>query len=238
MALAARKPSHLLVPERRVLIPQRRVLRPRHALPGIAPLPVVARPPVTPGSTNYTTPGTYSFTVPHFNSFFADVRGASGGGGGVFLTGPYSTDGTAGGYSYFNAPTGNLVGYGGGGGGRAYYHAEAPSEWEYYDYSVRQGANGAHGTGVNGDYNGTGDATSGGAGAYTYNGEFRGGAGGNGARAYRTWLYGSALTPGSTITVVVGARGSSGQSETNPALQGNFAQAQYGVNGAVYLSWS
>jgi hypothetical protein len=235
MTLAKGAQSHLLVPQRRVLVPQRRVLRPRLAIPGIAPLPRGLRV-VTPGSANYTTPGAYSFTVPEFNSFFADVRGASGGGGGVWLTGPYSTDGTAGGYSYFNAPTGNLVGYGGGGGGRAYYHAEAPSEWEYYDYSVRQGAQGAHGSGVNGDYNGYGDATTGGLGADRNNGEFRGGRGGNGARAYRTWVYGSALLPQSVITVVVGARGSPGQSEQNPQIP--VTPAQYGVNGAVYLSWS
>jgi hypothetical protein len=192
-----------------IIIPHRRMITP-------------SGPTIIPGSVSYTSPGTYNFTVPYFHSLLADVRGASGGGGG------YSEDssvynGSAGGYSYFNAPTGNLVGYGGqgGGGGNSY---------------AGNGADGAHGSGVNGDYNGYGDATAGGAHAYmtSYPSLF-GGNGGNGARAYRTWTKAqNILIPKSVITVVVGARGEAAPWNGDPYI----TSAQPGVAGAVYISWS
>jgi hypothetical protein len=191
-----------------------------------------AGPVVIPGSVSYTTPGTYSFTVPNYRLLTADARGASGGGGGIWVSGAYSTDGTAGGYSYFYYSPGvaNLVGYGGGGGGRGYFNDING------DPNPVSGANGAHGSGANGDYNGYGDATAGGAGAYIAGGGPVGGTGGNGARAYKTWAKGSVLVPKSVITVVVGAGGSPGNSEYNASYTTYGAGA--GVNGAVYISWS
>jgi hypothetical protein len=183
--------------------------------------------PVTAGSVAYTTPGVYYFTVPAYNSLTADVRGAGGGGGGYttidfFAAPPRSADG---GYSYFNAPTGNLVGYGGQGG-----------EYGFVGDDFYTGANGAHGSGVNGDYNGYADGAGGGAPAsQMYVPAWRGGYGGNGARAYRTWYANGPLVPGSVIQIVVGTGGARGEVIHYQPQYGYVASG--GGNGAVYLSW-
>jgi len=169
---------------------------------------------------SFTVPGTYSFTVPAYHTFAADARGSGGGGGGITNGGG---DGAAGGYSYFNAPTGNLVGYGGNGG-------------THGDYTTGiHGTNGAPGTGVGGDGNITGGGAAGGNPVtYPANGSvYDGGYGGAGGRAYKAWAKGSLLTPRSVITIVVGSGGAPG-----PIGNGLFTPGSYGGNGAVYLSWS
>lgn len=190
-------------------------------------------PTIIPGSVSFLTPGTYSFEVPYHHTLFADARGASGGGGGISWSqddGATNHAGGSGGYSYFNAPTGNVVGYGGA-GGQGIDNYPGP-------YT---GANGAHGTGLNGDYNGTGDATTGGVGAAfpTAGAEFYAGNGGNGARAYKTWASGL-ITPKSLITVVVGAGGARGAEWFGGTqdYSGFSPHSAAGVNGAVYISWT
>jgi len=179
-----------------------------------------AAPTITPGSVSFTTPGTYNFEVPYFHTLTSDCRGA--GGGGAACTVYARIPGNAGGYSYFNAPTGNVVGYGGQGGeGR-----------NLAESSEIGGHAGAHGTGLNGDTNITAGGSPGGyQGVYTQNGAYGGGPGGYGGRAVKTWVRGL-LVPRSIIQVLVGAGGvqSFGDQYSTPAGPG--------VNGAVYISWS
>lgn len=205
-------------------VPQPRVIaRPHLWIPGIAPFPKALRPLVIPGSQTFATVGSFNFTVPNHNSLTADARGAGGGGGGVEVHAGSATPGGAGGYSYFNAPTGNVVGYGGSGGPNGY-----------------NGAVGASGTGLNGDGNITGGGAAGGVGGYApgfgggpAGGSAQGGSGGPGGRAYKTWIEGQ-LVPLSVITIVVGPGGSPGVSEQISGASG----PAYGAAGAVYVSWS
>lgn len=177
---------------------------------------------VVPGSAAYTSPGTYTFIVPAYTTLTADVRGAGGGGAGSRYTGYYIYYGDNGNYSYFNAPTGNVVGYGGNGG--------SGSNWN----PPVGGVQGAHGAAVGGDSNITGGGSPGGQGSViTLAGSLYGGPGGYGGRAVKTWALGQ-LTPGTAITIVVGAGGAASPCEPVGITQYNTA----GVAGAVYLSWS
>ena len=168
------------------------------------------RPPVTPGSVSYTTPGTYSFTVPNFNTLSPDVKGAGGGLG-------YSTYyGGTGGTSSFN---GSVAGYGGSG---------------TWSYPVLQGYDGETGaelwgaqfvSGSPGGASGGDTNTAGGGAPGSYSPDY-GVSGGSGGRAQKTYAYGQ-LTPGSIITVVVGALGA------NHSVTGSG-----GSNGSVNISWN
>jgi hypothetical protein len=183
---------------------------------------------VTGGSASWGTPGTYYFTVPHHNSFNADVYGAAGGGGGCSTSDYYASppQAGAGGYSYFNAPTGNLVGWGGNGG---YFGGD------WYDGGLSTGPSGEHGTGANGDGNVYAGGAAPGAGGYmSVVPSWRGGPGGYGGRAYRSWGRG-VLVPGSVIEIVVGQGGPPG-GVAAPSPQ-YFVQGGWGNNGAVYVSW-
>jgi hypothetical protein len=183
---------------------------------------------VVGGSASWGTPGVYNFTIPHHNVFNADVYGAGGGGGGCSTSDYYGSppQAGAGGLSYFNAPTGNLVGYGGNGG---YYGGD------WYDGGLSTGPGGEHGTGVNGDGNVyAGGAGPGGGGYFSVVPSWRGGPGGYGGRAYRSWARG-VMAPGSVIQIVVGQGGSpGGVAAPNPEY---FVQGGWGGNGAVYVSW-
>lgn len=177
---------------------------------------------VVPGSASYTTPGTYTFIVPPYTTLTADVRGAGGGGAGSRYTGYYIYYGDPGTVSYFNAPTGNVVGNGGSGG--------SGSNWN----PPVGGVQGAHGTASGGDSNITGGGSPGGQGSIiTLQGSLYGGPGGYGGRAVKSWSLGQ-LAPGTAITVVVGAGGAASPCEPVGITQYNTA----GANGAVYLSWS
>ena len=168
------------------------------------------------GSASYNTPGTYSFTIPYHATFSAVVYGAGGGGGGI------ATDGSGGGYSQF---AGTLTGYGGGGG------------------QVAPGGSGTGATGTAGTASGgsatTGGGVGGGAGAYNNYGSGKdfpgydqfGGTGGPGGLSSYTWSVGT-WTPGSTVTIIVGAGGAPGTGTYN------HYPANAGSDGAVYLSWT
>lgn len=178
---------------------------------------------VVPGSQAFTAPGTYTFIVPPYTSLTADARGAGGGGGGSRYTGYYIYQGDPGNYSYFAAPTGTVIGYGGSGG--------SGSNWS----PPVGGVQGAHGMASGGDSNITGGGSPGGQGSIITigGGSLYGGPGGYGGRAVKTWGLGQ-LTPGTAITVVVGAGGAASPCEPVAIAQYNTA----GANGAVYISWS
>lgn len=178
---------------------------------------------VVPGSAAYTSPGTYTFIVPPYTTLTADVRGAGGGGAGSRYTGYWIYYGGNGSYSYFNAPTGNVLGNGGNGG--------SGTNWS----PPVGGVQGAHGTASGGDSNITGGGSPGGQGSIITigGGSLYGGPGGYGGRAVRTWALGQ-LTPGTAITVVVGTGGAASECEPVAIAQYNTA----GANGGVYVSWS
>jgi hypothetical protein len=235
-------------------------------LPSIfRPMARSTRPPVTPGSVTYSTPGTYSFTVPNFNTLTATARGASGGGG---STGSWALDhadfgegcniwgvvnhlggnpGGGGGLSSFN---GSVVGNGGGGGGGPAAANNAT------------GVAGTQGGASGGDTNTPGGGTSGAAGgpneckvvdagAYGTRCRGTGGTGGNGGLAQKSYSFGQ-LTPGSTITIVVGAKGGGAGGPGLPANSdpscagvypvagwyGTSASGNNGLDGSVTISWS
>lgn len=164
------------------------------------------------GSVSYTVPGSYSFSVPYFASLTVVVNGAGAGGGGT--TGA----GGSGGASAF----GGVVAYGGGGGDTA---------------SWAGGANGAPGGAAGGDSNAAGAGAAGGIGAWDQYSDKSGqydyfaGVGGAGGQAVKTYGPGG-LTPGSSITVVVGGGGPAGSGA------GNMRGAAPGNNGSISISWS
>lgn len=167
---------------------------------------------VTSGSASWGTPGTYFFTIPHHNNINLDVYGAGGGGGGSaqngLLTG--GTGGT-GGTSQVTSQCSASGGTGGLGGTSV----------------VGTSAGGSPGTGSGGTSNYTGGGAGGGAGG-TYSSR-TGGPGGAGGRAVKAISRG-VLTPGSTLTIVVGGGGAGGYSDK--------VSGSPGGNGAVYISWS
>lgn len=156
----------------------------------------------------YATPGTYTFTAPSsFSSMTVLVSGA-GGGGGSGANGPRGggagPSGSAGGASSF----GGVTATGGGGGGGGGCHARS-----------------SYGTGSGGDINNTGRGGSGGIGSANsmcFNGYASGGDGGDGGFAVKFYTP-AALSPGSSVTVTVGAAGTT---------HGSAAQ-----NGSVYVEW-
>lgn len=158
----------------------------------------------TPFSQNYDAPGTNRYTLPNYTTLTVEVAGAGGGDGfggntvaGAQVGQPLPPQaGKPGGDSSF----GSVVGQGGPGG---------PTALSQYP--------GAQGNGVGGDTNTPGGGAKGGT---TYPGSTSGNGdvsifvpdyigGGNGGKAVKTWTAGSAgaPTPGSIVTVVVGAGG-------------------------------
>ena len=162
------------------------------------------------GSAAYGTPGTFSIVVPYFASLTVTVYGAGGGGGGT------TGGGSTGGYAAF----GGVIGYGGAGG------APAPA-----------GGTAATGGATGGDSNLAGAGAAGGLGAWDQTSD-KGGTydsfganGGAGGRATKTFTP-ATLTPGSTITIVVGGGGAPGSGA------GNMRAAAAGANGYIAISWS
>ena len=211
-----------------IIVPFRRII------PSAGPL-------ITPGSVAFTTPGTYYFTVPNFRTLTADVRGPGGGGGACYVNAYPS--GSAGGPSYFDAPTGTVIAYSGGGGVGLNIGASGGGQ---VVASVTAGGVGlcitdllayarfhmGDGTAANGDVNTTGGGSPGGAcGFYTINGAYHGGYGGYGGRAVKTWVRGL-LVPNTTIIIVVGAGGVRGIGDNWSTAASN------GLNGSVNISWS
>lgn len=148
-----------------------------------------------PYNVSYTTAGTYTFTVPAFSSMTVKVYGAGGGGGGsgdsAGTCSVAGTTGNTGGNSTFNA---TLIGNGGSGGTGG---------------NTAAGTAGASGTASGGDTNSDGNGSAGGAAGTGC--DFNGGAGGAGGLAIKTYGPGD-LSPGSTVTVVVGASATGGSS--------------------------
>jgi Bacterial Ig domain len=184
------------------------------------------------GSQNYTTPGSYTFTVPSYGTLTVTVTGAGGGGGGGSVpaqgAGYQGGNGGGGGNSTFNA---SVVGYGGGGGAHGDTTNMAP------------GSAGGAGSAGGGDTNSAGAGAGGGAGGpgpnYIDPPGPAGGPGGAGGQASKTYS-GSALTPGSGITVVVGSGGAAGAGETaygSPSPYGD-GPGSAGSNGSVSISWT
>lgn len=192
------------------------------------------------GAENYTTAGTYSFVVPtYFKPLVVEVWGGGGGGGeSRFNSGPGGTGGTSSWYSSVSAT--------GGGGGAS-----------------RGGAAGTGGTASGGDINTSGPNGSGSTGGTAPNGGqggvrvFNGGAGidpggggggafdsflgdaghgaGGGAGAYSKKTYAvGALTPGITVTIIVGASGAGRPVTPN---QGEYSGGAGGV-GRVSVTWN
>jgi hypothetical protein len=154
-------------------------------------------PPVTPGSTTYSSPGSTNFTVPNYNSLTVTVRGAGGGG-----ADREQSDGADGGYSQFSSAT--PVKANGGGAGQAYGGTGANG-----------GASGPAGTSTT-----TGGGAAGGVGG-NYGSDDTGWSGGNGGYAQKTWTVGDAgaPAPGASIPVVVGAGGGGYHSGSNGSVQ-------------------
>lgn len=184
-------------------------------------------PAIIPGSQNYLSAGVFSFVIPYFHQITFDVRAGGGGGGGANNTGQEGEynpayDGLPGGQSYMLLPgVIQLSAYPGTGGGG------------YSSFSV-VGPPGAHGgTSGNGDGNVTGGGGAGGTQAYWPNMVSGGYPGGYGGRIYKTFAKG-ALTPRSTVTIVVGGGGAPGPND----FPGMFVNAEYGGSGAIYISWS
>ncbi|QQG38126.1 MAG: hypothetical protein HYS26_01055 [Candidatus Kaiserbacteria bacterium] len=187
-----------------------------------------------PGAVQYSTPGTYEFTVPTYTSLTATVKGAGSGGGGaqgashhpseysyIYSHGTGGT-GSAGSASSFNT---SVVGNGatggtGGGGGQ-------------YGYSA--GSAGTPGTASGGTTNTTGGGAPGGSGGgYCYYGGLNGGSGAAGGNAVKTYASGD-LTPGTSITVVVGTSGGGAGGSVGDYCTGGAGTS--GSNGSVTISW-
>ena len=210
---------------------------------------------VIPGSNTYTTAGVFTFTVPPFNTMTVELWGAGGGGGGYGDpgTGSRSTGsyfGATGVQTYFNASTYANGGYGGqnsgtdrggglafgagGGGGNAVGLTVATagnSGGSGPASSAGAGApNGGGSTSVN-SQNGT--APGGGGAGYYYSsgGKFPAVTGGGGSGGYAKSIFTpSVLTPGTVLSLVVGA---GGLALTNCAQTGGN-----GANGKMIVTWS
>jgi hypothetical protein len=195
-------------------------------------LPSKGGPVSVPGSISYTTPGTYNFVIPLYTTLTVDVRGAGGGGGGLYGHAwdyedqYFGTDGGPGGVSQFQAST-YVQGNGGGGGHQG--------EYIYDDVGSHVGSNGTNGTASGGDTNTTGGGSAGGSGSTDsiFNNS-HGGTGGYGGRAVKEFAIGN-LTVGNTYVVVVGTGGIKGTETFSGSHRGD---GYPGSNGAVYISWT
>lgn len=193
---------------------------------------------ITAGSQTYSTAGTFTFVVPAHNTLTVKVWGG-GGGGGAYQSG--YVNGTAGGVSKWNntvianggaRATGRTGGAGGTASGGTTNTSGATGETGVEGSYGGKGGNGASG-GAGGARNttnstaGKNGSAPGGAGGGSFPGARAGGGGGGGGYSTITYSAGT-LTPGSSITVVVGAAGT-GASATYKG--GN------GAVGRVAITW-
>ncbi len=180
-------------------------------------------------TTTYSTAGTYSYTVPQHSSITVYVWGGGGGGGGAT-----ANNGSAGGQSSFN---GTVIANGGSGGtandgaGGSGGTASGGDTNTTGTSGTAGSSTGAGGAGASGGSGGTAASANtagnvgtapggGGSGGHYYytcgKGCFNsliGGGGGGGGYSKKTYSAGT-LTPGSSITVVVGAVGAKGAAGT------------------------
>ena len=198
-----------------------------------------------PGNQTYSTPGTYTFTVPAsgWSTLTVTVDGAGGSGGHDQVGGS-----NAGGNSSFNS---SVIGGGANGGSNAFYTSgpipggaggtasggdtnTSGNVGGTAPYGGGPGAGGTSaagasgGSGAQGGVAGNGAAPGGGGGGSnpSLNCASGGGGGGRAVKTYNT----STLTPGASITVVVGAGGASRAPGVN--------QSGAGGDGKVYIAWS
>lgn len=188
---------------------------------------------VAPGSQSFTTPGTHSFVVPNYVSMTVTVGGAGGGG-----NANYSSDGnvqwaTNGGSSSFNAV---LVGGGGTKGNVATGSTSAGGGGGVAsggDTNIN-GSNGGNcpvgGPKAIGGNGGGGGAGKGGNGQSSFPDTSTGAAGGGGGWAQKVYAPGD-LVVGASITVIVGAGGQRGITDTG-------GQGTTGENGSVAITWN
>lgn len=173
-------------------------------------------------STNYTTPGTYTYIVPVYQYLTADVRGASGGGGGQCWLAYYDGfPGTDGSNSTFASSTTVLGERGRGGLGQSITGAGR--------------AAGANGAGSGGTVTSAGGPAGGASGYSGYNATTSGW-GGWGGKSVKTWTYASTSgfpAWGASVTATVGIRGSGGAGGGGVGFSGSA-----GSNGAIYMSSS
>lgn len=188
---------------------------------------------VTPGSQDFTTPGAYTFTVPAYNTLTVEVWG--GGGGGSGWAGGWVNGGT-GGTSSWNA---SVVANGGGvssgfadapeggtaSGGDTNVTGGIPTGNSTCWTDVCKGGSAPFGGAGGGTWPGPsldGGAPGGGGGVWGYIG-YAGAAGGYAKKSYDV----SALPPGSSVSVVVGAGG-------HP----NYSGFGNGAPGRVHIEWN
>lgn len=151
-------------------------------------------------TVSYTTAGTYTFTVPStFQGLSVTVKGGGAGGTGCDGVGGPYAGGGSGGASSFN---GTVIANGGG---------------QFSD-----------GTASGGDTNITGGGATGGVGSYAACNGINNSQGGNGGSATK-YFTSATLTPGSSVTVVVGSGGSGG---------GTVFTSPNGGTGSVSISYS
>lgn len=194
-------------------------------------------------SKSFTTPGTYTYTVPsslNFNGLTVTVNGAGGGGGSgscSYLIGIGSADycsgkgngnGSAGGVSSFGSA---VIGNGGGGGQKAKRETL---------FGPADSVAGLLGSASGGDTNTEGGGGSGGSGgkarSFLSIGGGTAGNGGNGGKAVKSYSP-STLTPGSTITVVVGSGGTGSSRGLDTGGDGRgLSGGGNGSDGSVVIS--
>lgn len=185
------------------------------------------------GSTLYTIPGTYTFTVPNYTSTLTvELWGGGGGGTGYHYAGGAGTASTF----------GSSLSAGGGGAGRGGFQPAGGGAGGIASGGTTNqngSAGSTSGIGGNSPSGGNGGTTSmapggvpGGGGAAAMCTECSSGGGGAGAHVIRTYSVGQ-LTPGSTVTLVVGSGGVGGTTAyyTGEPLGGA------GARGQVNLTW-
>lgn len=198
---------------------------------------------VTPGSQTFSTAGTYSFTVPEHNSITVQVWGGGGGGGGKDGAANIAGGSNGGTSSWASAVIA-------GGGARATVSAGGAGGTASGGTTNTSGAAGTTaGKGGNGANGGLGGAAlpssdpgpgnpgsapgggGGGAALYTMKtGVFIPASGGGGG-SYSTRTYTSGTyTPGSSVTIVVGAAGAGGN--------GTAQDGGRGGAGRVIVTWN
>ena len=213
---------------------------------------------VIPGSNTYTTAGVFTFTVPPFNTMTVELWGGGGGGGGYGDPGTGSVAqgsffGATGVQTYFNASTYANGGYGGQNSGTAAARYGGGIPWG-------AGGGGGNAVGLTvataGNSGGSGPASSAGAGApngggstsvnlqngtapggggagyyYSTSGRFPAVTGGGGSGGYAKSIFTpSVLTPGTVLSLVVGAGGL--------ALTNCAQTAGNGADGKMIVTWS
>lgn len=149
------------------------------------------------GSQTYSTPGTHSFTVPSYGTLTVTVIAGGGGGAGGYAGCWVNCDPASVGHpggDAGNVSFGSVTAYGGKGGLWVSSGGQAGGASGGDQNITGGGSSGGVGGTSQPTYSGSEDST------YTNPGSRNGGAGG---KAIKTYGYG-ALTPGSTVTVVIG----------------------------------